>query len=160
MIQEIRAIFDRIKFYDACPDCKGRCCYLPWISKEECELVSLFGDAVEKVDNTNFFLNRKQCKFLDNKGLCTIYDIRPLDCKLFPLDIIEQEGSYYWCIFTTCLGWKEMTELLKPIIPEIESKITKELWLQFKDQIAITKEIYAPYKNKQYVILQEFTKFS
>ena len=92
-IQKIRDVFDSINFYDACPDCRGTCCYLPWMPQEEYELVKILSDNVGKIENTNFFAEHERCKLLDGNGMCTIYDIRPLDCRLFPLDIIEENGQ-------------------------------------------------------------------
>lgn len=41
-----------------------------------------------QIDNSN-------CIFYNNNQ-CTIYDIRPIDCKLFPYDIkLEKDGNYY-----------------------------------------------------------------
>ena len=39
--------------------------------------------------------NKNQCYFYrDNK--CTIYEIRPIDCRIFPYDIkLEKDGNYY-----------------------------------------------------------------
>lgn len=40
------------------------------------------------------------CAFLDSKnGKCRIYSFRPIDCRLFPLDIQYVEGKYYWALF-------------------------------------------------------------
>lgn len=43
------------------------------------------------------------CKFFDKKAnLCSIYEFRPLDCRLFPLDIIFENGKYFWVIYPGC----------------------------------------------------------
>ena len=157
-IQSIREVFDKLNFYDACPDCRGRCCYMPWMPDEECNLVQLFADNVEKLGKTHFFLDREHCKFLDSEGNCTIYKQRPLDCRLYPLDIIEENNNYYWCLFTDCPGWEKMQAILRPHIPRIESHLTPSLWRQFKQQIAITKATYEPYKNGRYVIVSPFSR--
>lgn len=35
-----------------------------------------------------------------NKGRCEIYPVRPLDCRLFPLDIIRnEEGKLVWIVY-------------------------------------------------------------
>ena len=40
------------------------------------------------------------CYFYEN-GRCAIYPVRPLDCRLFPFDIIEdQEGELRWIVYT------------------------------------------------------------
>lgn len=159
VMERIRELFGEINFYDACPDCKGQCCKLPWITDDECSLVRLFPTEVKTLDGTRFFLDEKRCKFLGEDERCAIYPQRPLDCRLYPLDIIEEEGRYYWCLFTDCPGWRNMRTLLDPLIPKIESEITAPLWQEYKRQIAITKEIYEPYRNGRYVIVRPFKKF-
>jgi hypothetical protein len=40
------------------------------------------------------------CVFFNRKtGLCEIYDCRPVDCRLFPLDIRWINDRYYWALF-------------------------------------------------------------
>ena len=57
------------------------------------------------------------CAFLTKKGLCAIYENRPLDCKLFPLfikikKISETEYSLKWlvwyCPLTEATGIEEL----------------------------------------------------
>lgn len=160
MIKEIRELFDNIHFGDACLQCGARCCFLPWIPKEECDLVTEFQDEVETLGNVHFFLDRRKCKFVNSGGVCEIYMMRPLDCRLFPLDIIEEDGCYYWCFYTVCPNLAEIKERLQGTIQDIEVRISENLWRQFKEQIAISKEIYEPYRTGQYEIVREFTKFS
>ena len=73
------------------------------------------------------------CPFY-NKG-CSIYDIRPSDCRLFPFDIKHIEGEYYLIRYDLPCGSKNVTEIpwkaidtLKTIIttytdPRIEAKV-------------------------------------
>jgi Fe-S-cluster containining protein len=42
----------------------------------------------------------KGCIFFNNRtGLCDIYAFRPIDCRLFPLDIRFVQGRYLWALF-------------------------------------------------------------
>ena len=43
---------------------------------------------------------RGGCLFYRNNK-CQIYDVRPLDCRIFPLDILEAGGHFYWIIYDT-----------------------------------------------------------
>ncbi|HEX8737695.1 MAG TPA: YkgJ family cysteine cluster protein [Pyrinomonadaceae bacterium] len=154
---ELLKIFEDLNFGAVCPDCQGQCCQMPWLNDDERHLARRFPEATKFIDGTAFFLNHNRCAFLDRQtGKCRIYDARPLDCRLFPLDIIEEDGEYYWCVFTTCPNWQKMRELLEPCIPLLENKIDSSLWRQFCKQIAVTKEEYPPYKNRQYVIVKRF----
>lgn len=40
-----------------------------------------------------------RCVF-HHDGRCTIYDARPFDCQVFPLDILRIGERYYWVAFT------------------------------------------------------------
>lgn len=43
------------------------------------------------------------CMFFDQgTGRCRIYESRPLDCQLFPLDIDFQNGEYRWIFYNHC----------------------------------------------------------
>lgn len=84
--------------------------------------------------------------------------MRPLDCRLFPLDIIEEGEEYYWRVFTTCPDWRKMKELLEPFIPLIERRIDARLGQQLRGQSEVTKEEYPPYKSRQYVPIRKFTR--
>lgn len=158
MINEIRDLFDDVDFGPSCHECGAQCCFLPWLPKEELDLVTEFRNIVETIGNVSFFMNRARCKFVNSEGVCEIYALRPLDCRLFPLDIIEQDGRYYWCFYTICPTLSTMKHLLESKIPEIEPRISDALWNQFKKQIEISKEIYEPYKNRQYYIISEVTR--
>lgn len=37
-------------------------------------------------------------------GRCTIYDVRPFDCKVFPLDILLINQRYCWVVYTAFCG--------------------------------------------------------
>jgi len=40
------------------------------------------------------------CTFFDhNNSFCKIYEDRPIDCQLFPLDIVEKDGELWWAIY-------------------------------------------------------------
>ena len=41
------------------------------------------------------------CKFISENSLCLVYDRRPTDCRLFPFDIIEEKGLFFWVYWNT-----------------------------------------------------------
>lgn len=43
-------------------------------------------------------LYNNECIFLEN-GRCSIYNYRPLDCKLYPFDIIKRDSKYYLVLY-------------------------------------------------------------
>ncbi|MCA1568651.1 MAG: YkgJ family cysteine cluster protein [Acidobacteria bacterium] len=43
------------------------------------------------------------CRFHDSlSGKCSIYHARPLDCRLYPLDVMLIQGGYYWILWEHC----------------------------------------------------------
>lgn len=45
-------------------------------------------------------IKREQCVFFNhNSGKCEIYSLRPIDCRLFPLDIKMINNNLYWAFF-------------------------------------------------------------
>jgi Fe-S-cluster containining protein len=55
------------------------------------------------------------CRFHNpDTGRCEIYAVRPLDCRLFPLDIAYINGGYHWILWEYCvLAEDDLQELLK-----------------------------------------------
>lgn len=45
--------------------------------------------------------NSTECIFWDGKtGGCTIYESRPIDCRLYPFDILYVGDSYHWIVYS------------------------------------------------------------
>jgi Fe-S-cluster containining protein len=117
--------------------CGGKCCRStpPALTSEDIvkineyisndEWIRIIGDstkesyAVEKRNKTN------DCFFLTEKNRCKIYDIKPLDCKLFPIFIKIKENntdSYkvkwlvWHCPLTEEIGVEKLLKEAKEII--------------------------------------------
>ena len=85
------------------------------------------------------------CPFYNNG--CTIYDIRPSDCRLFPYDLKEIDNKYYLIKYNLPCGSSNVTEDVDDIIKvlltiihtytdkKIEEKVNNLPW-------EIIKEIY------------------
>ena len=97
--------------YDVCTNCFcwGSCCSsfdkidAPVLNKEELMLlmeVLKRNDFYDVVDDNLYKirLNNNECIFLEN-GRCSIYNYRPLDCKLYPFDIIKKDSKYYLILY-------------------------------------------------------------
>ena len=48
------------------------------------------------------------CEFLGETGLCTAYNHRPFECRIFPLDITAKDGKLFWAIWEVCPGSKSV----------------------------------------------------
>lgn len=84
----------RPSIWKKCINCKVNCCKQEKISN------NLFLTDEEKKRligiNDNF-----PCKFLSDKGLCKIHSQRPIDCRIFPFDIVEIKKEFFWAYYQT-----------------------------------------------------------
>lgn len=58
--------------------------------------------AADELRGTHFSIKSLDgaCLFFNKNGLCSIYKDRPLDCQLFPFDMIESSsGELYWIVY-------------------------------------------------------------
>ena len=69
----------------------------------------------------NILSHNSICPFYDNG--CTIYDIRPNDCRLFPYDLKEINGKYFLILYDLHCGSSKVNENVDIIIKELCSII-------------------------------------
>lgn len=64
----------------------------------EVEFYKKIGANVIEKDGVGYFKKETiHCPFLDKSGLgCTIYENRPITCRIFPLEIIAKDGILHW----------------------------------------------------------------
>jgi len=154
LAEAVYKVFEGVAFPD-CAQC-SECCYSPWFLKEEYDKHKLrVGKSLKIINSVPILAGQDHCCFV-NENRCAIYLDRPLDCRLYPLDIIEEDDQYWWCLYTSCPKWEQLGEKLTPLIPRLESLITQDLFEEFMRQISCTKTIYAPYSSKQYRIVRKF----
>ena len=39
------------------------------------------------------------CAYLNEEGLCDAHEDRPVDCRLFPFEILKIDGTFHWVIW-------------------------------------------------------------
>lgn len=77
-----------------CMNCAVNCCrrkeisYTLFLTKEE---------AKKFIDINKAF----PCKYLNKNGLCEIHSQRPIDCRLFPFEIVKEGGTFFWAYWET-----------------------------------------------------------
>lgn len=138
------------------PWCEGcaDCCAMPWVLEAEVPALAREpGVRIEMQQGVSFLSDERRCACLQT-GRCTIYARRPLDCRLFPLDIIEQDGDYWWCIFLSCREPEALASVLVPMIPRLESLLTPGIIAEYQRQIAVTRASYAPYREGRYRLVR------
>lgn len=131
----------------ACLDC-GQCCEMPWVGPGEAP-----GVPTVETDGVRFLGGCGPCPARSGP-LCTVYPTRPLDCRLYPLDIVEHQGAYWWCIFLNCREPDALAEVLVPRIPALEAAMTPALWSEFQRQIELTRLTYPPYAEGRYRLIR------
>lgn len=139
-----------------CENCVESCCsygkdelnygddYTPTFTKEEVEKIKKkFGelnnfnsqDNSKNVFNLNLIKSKEKpsfyvCPFLDEKtGLCKIYELRSLDCRLFPFTFVNHDGEVYLalvdgsvCSFMNNADAKTIEELKKNMLEFIKKE--------------------------------------
>ncbi|MCS7121120.1 MAG: YkgJ family cysteine cluster protein [Archaeoglobaceae archaeon] len=82
-------VLNFIDFKDICCGCKANCCrrfYAVLLSEEESEFESVYDEIYTQFGPIKTLGNLKSaCPFLSKDGLCTIYQRRPFDCKVWPI---------------------------------------------------------------------------
>ncbi len=86
------------ELWSECLSCKEKCCdseivFPLFVTENEYErLTCLYPDAIGQ------FNKSVPCPFLKENKLCIVHDTKPIDCKLFPFDIIMVDQKFYWII--------------------------------------------------------------
>lgn len=148
--------------YDTCSNCINikNCCSsfdkinAPVLNKDELLKIKRI---VKKNDfyeilSDNLFrlkLSDNDCIFFKN-GKCSIYGARPLDCKLFPFDIIKHDLKYYLIIYKLrCINDEQYAQnfelldsLIKNVKPWIEDYTDDRNYTKMKElKYRVIKEI-------------------
>ncbi len=93
---------------DICIKCGGQCCnweHGPTLSRNELNKLpspkyESLGKGLFRLTNTD-----SRCQYLDDKG-CTLGELKPLACKIFPFHPIKQG----WAVKTYCPYWNSFTD--------------------------------------------------
>jgi hypothetical protein len=60
--------------------------------------------------------------------ICSIHDIRPFDCRMFPLDFPEINGKDKWILWDYCSYSKQLNKtMLNKMIIDIEKNFAEQL---------------------------------
>lgn len=119
-----------------------------WYTKLNQEKKDVF--VIAKKENSN------DCFFLSIDGSCTIYEHRPLDCRLFPLflkieKISDREYNLKWlvwyCPLTEAVGIEKLKTRSKTLIESKLSQDPDEIF-EYQEAMYISKG----YKRKHFLI--------
>lgn len=147
--------------YENCTNCNSKivCCSnfdkinAPVLSKEELQRIRQFikSEDFYNIMGDNLFslkLDGNNCIFYQN-GKCIIYDIRPVDCRLYPFDIIKIDDRFYLILYLLdCIDYScfyneslKIQSLIDDVVPWID---------EFTDE-----QNYTKMRTKKYKIIKE-----
>lgn len=132
--------------FETCSVCrkKKNCCSSfnkidrPILSETEMKNISVLhgSDNFVKTHNGTYQIKTTGgvCNYFVD-GKCSIYNIRPYDCRLFPYDIKKIDGEYFLVLYKLdCLknfvstNVDEIVEGLRPILEEyVDDRLNKKL---------------------------------
>ena len=147
--------------FEHCTNCNSdiSCCYnfdminAPVLNKHELERIKEF---INSEDFYNAFSDNlfslktigNKCIFYQNNK-CLIYDIRPVDCRLYPFDIIKSNDRYYLILYLlNCINYESFyieNHNIDSLINDITTWIS-----EFTDE-----QNYTKMKTKKYTIIKE-----
>ena len=84
--------------WEECLSCKINCCKIDvahplFVTQEEIDRIkNCYPDKFLSFNKTC------PCSCLLENGLCGIQENKPIDCRLFPFDIVKYNGSFLWII--------------------------------------------------------------
>ena len=65
---------------------------------------------------------------MDTTGLCREHRLRPFDCRLFPFDLIKEEGKFIWVVWDVdCPILKYEKELFEDYLQEHETGLIPKI---------------------------------
>ncbi len=132
--------------WDRCLTCDYLCC-AGYLSK------SIFTTPQEK-KNLPLINTKSPCAYLDGEGLCSVHPLRPFDCRLFPFDLIKEEGKFYWVIWDVkCRIVEEERSRFNDYLDEHETRLIPKI-KQYLEEFNEWED--AEYKGKfKYEIIRE-----
>lgn len=147
--------------FEHCTNCNSDiscCCNFdvinaPVLNKQELERLKQFlnsDDFYNVLGNNLFSLKTigNKCIFYQNNK-CLIYNIRPVDCRLYPFDIIKSNDKYYLILYLlSCINNKSFyveNHNIDSLISDVVSWIN-----EFTDE-----QNYTKMKTKKYATIKE-----
>lgn len=79
------------KIWDVCVSCDAGCCKSDIVQ-------TIYATPEEKMALPKINC-QYPCYYLTKDNMCSVHNIRPLDCRMHPFDIISENGVYYWVVW-------------------------------------------------------------
>ena len=112
------------KLWEECLSCQDiSCCNLDIahpLFVTDGEMHRILSAHPDKAESFNKVL---PCPFLGEDRLCMAHDIKPVDCRLFPFDVIEVDGKLCWIIWKfSCLVIQDESRFEEYLV-DLEEKL-------------------------------------
>lgn len=118
-----------------CSSCASECCttatwdYAPTpLSKQEAERLAERVDITDKLIEYDGYPALKvrdngYCVFVDEQHMnCTIYSLRPFDCRIFPIDwYLDSRGNAWWVLWDCPLAERMSEQQIEAQLVELEA---------------------------------------
>lgn len=85
---------------DICIGCKAKCCYFggPIVTKEERDaIISKYPDYFSENGTLFQAVTEDKCPYLKD-DTCSIYDVRPKVCRVWPVIVGEEDGERFYLL--------------------------------------------------------------
>jgi Fe-S-cluster containining protein len=127
----------KVDFWEMfCEQCGKSCCLkgTPAVYPVEKEKIVRTTGKEEYFEDrgSHFVLRGKPCPFLRKDGKCEIHNIKPLDCKAYPVFIKPTNGSYEWRVDKDCPAHKDLPKefiaYAKRLLLSLQPELRKIDW--------------------------------
>lgn len=159
MEKDLEKLYNRIDEYQIfgdfsiCKNCKKLCSRkIFWHWLLDCEVDIFTKSSVLNINDAFFFRDGK-CSFLID-GKCSIYDKRPLECRVSPISLHKFNNDLYWIIDIDCIYYKKYfvnnKQLILDFISKIEPYFTNEIIENIKRISNVIDNNFAFIENVNY----------
>lgn len=102
-----------------------------------------------------------ECVFLSSKGVCTIYEHRPFDCKVYPFDIYKINDEYVWIVYSC--NPESNWEWSEDLLDRFERTLLNPDMISYIDAFSSLERLENPNSiDYEYQVLRkvDFTKYN
>jgi len=134
-----------INLWQNCLSCKDKCC--KWSVACPLFVTSQEMSKIEEGNTIEDFNKKYPCAFFDKNELCAIHNVRPVDCRFFPFDVMNISGKFFWVIWdVNCLILKQKN--FEPYLEQFET----ELIPNFQENL----ENYSKFRLEEFIHKYKF----
>ena len=78
-----------------------------------------------------YYLDIVECPFLNEKNMCSVHEVRPAICRLYPFSIVPlKRGGFRLCLDRSCSVWISVPRQEKEELRNIARRLLEELGMR------------------------------